>query len=266
MDVPWSPEMAEEIELRAGPALARVAPRRGALVTGFTVAGREVLSLDRATLVDPQENVRGGIPVLFPNAGPLPGNRFVEKGTKLLQHGFARRYSWEIEARRTDALSLHLPPTPSILAAYPYRFDLHLDIALAPSVLRLTLTIANRGQEPLPVAPGWHPYIAVPHAEKMGITSAMLGPTWARITDEEEFVFAVPFTAPCDIGIPGQPRLWLRASPEHRVLQLWSLPGKDFVCFEPFIGPNDALNHPDQRLTLAPGATRSLWIEIASES
>ncbi len=264
MDVPWQDSLAEEVPLTAGTASARVAPGRGALVTGLAFGEQEVLFLDHATLVDPKANVRGGIPILFPNAGPLPAQRFVETGTELLQHGFVRRYPWEVKARQPNALSLHFTPTPATAAHYPFMYNLDLDVTLSANALRLTLTIANRDQRPLPVASGWHPYFAVPHALKSQIASAMLGPTWARITDDEEFTFAVPFTAPCDIALPAGPRLWLRASPEHSILQMWSLPGHDFVCFEPFVGPNNTLNDPHQRLNIPPGQTRTLWIEIAS--
>jgi galactose mutarotase-like enzyme len=265
MDVPWTANLAHEMILRSSTSEARVAPRRGALVTGFAVNGDDILYLDRATLVDPKVNVRGGVPLLFPNAGPLSEGLFTIKGTHLSQHGFARRYPWEIDAQSENAIGLYLPLTPDIQAVYPYDFALRYDVTLTARTLRMTLTIANRGQESLPVAPGWHPYFAVPHDHKAHIYSALLGPTWARITDEEEFVFAVPFDAPCDITLPDKPKIWLRASPEHRILQMWSLPGKDFICFEPFAGPNDALNHQDQRLNLAPGEAKSIWIEIGVE-
>lgn len=264
MDVAWQPEMANEIELRAGTTAASVAPARGGLVTAFRIGAREVLFLDRATLTDPTANVRGGIPLLFPNAGPLAGGRFADKGTALPQHGFARRHPWQVVEQAADRLVMRLPDAPEIQAQYPYRFALTATVAVTERRLRFSLTVANQGNEPLPIAPGWHPYLAVPHAAKGRITSRFLGPLWSRITDDAEFVFAVPFDDPCDLTLPPDGlRLALTASPEVRVLQQWSLPGQDFVCFEPFLGPNDALNHPGQRRNLPPGAAQTLWMEIA---
>ena len=265
MDVSWSADFAEEVLLLSGAAEARVAPRRGGLVTGFSVDQVELLFLDRATLADPHVNVRGGIPVLFPNAGPLEQGRFLEKQTALGQHGFARRYPWQTTAHRTNALTVRLPDDPGIQAAYPFAYMAELEVMVAPRLLRLTLTVTNQGNEPLPVASGWHPYFAVDHTQKSNFTSAMLGPTWGRINDEVECNFGVPLTEACDVALPGRPRFWVRASPEHRHLQLWTLPGKDFICVEPWVGPNDALNHPEQRVTLAPGEARALWMEIAVE-
>jgi galactose mutarotase-like enzyme len=46
-----------------------------------------------------------------------------------------------------------------------------------------------------------------------------------------------------------------------RHLQFWSQPGKDFVCLEPFWGPNGTVN-TERRLDLAPGAVRDLWMRI----
>lgn len=265
MDVPWQPELTAETTLTQGATTVRVAAGRGALVTSLSVAGRELLYLDRATLDDPTTNVRGGIPILFPNAGPLPDQRFADRGTTLLQHGFARRFPWEIVEQRPDRLVAQLPDHPAIQARFPYPFVLTATFTALARGLRCALTVTNVGAEPLPIAPGWHPYLAVPHAAKTGIVSTFLGPTWSRIHDASEFVFAVPFTGPCDLTLPpdGQ-RVTISASPEIALLQQWSLPGQDFVCFEPFLGPNGTLNDPARRLNIPPGATRTLWMELVA--
>ena len=52
-----------------------VVPSRGALVTSLFARGREWLYLDEATLRDRTQNVRGGVPVLFPSPGKLAGER-----------------------------------------------------------------------------------------------------------------------------------------------------------------------------------------------
>src|SRR5688572_9594273 len=72
---------------------AVIAPQRGALLTSWQIAGRELLYMDDSTLHDTTKNVRGGIPVLFPSPGKLLSDTFAYKGrigTDLKQHGFAR--------------------------------------------------------------------------------------------------------------------------------------------------------------------------------
>jgi galactose mutarotase-like enzyme len=44
---------------------------------------------------------------------------------------------------------------------------------------------------------------------------------------------------------------------------IWTLPGKDFVCLEPWTAPANALNSGESLLIVPPGAHRDLWTEIA---
>lgn len=48
------------------------------------------------TLYDRSKSVRGGIPILFPNAGFLTAEEQEDSGYSLPQHGFARTNEWEI--------------------------------------------------------------------------------------------------------------------------------------------------------------------------
>jgi galactose mutarotase-like enzyme len=54
----------------------------------------------------------------------------------------------------------------------------------------------------------------------------------------------------------------LRGSAEYTHWVVWTLAGRDFVCLEPWTCPGNAINTGDRLLTLAPGATRTLWLEI----
>src|SRR6185437_1499748 len=73
-----------------------LAPARGAICTGFVARGRSWLYLDEATLDDPKQNVRGGVPVLFPSPGKLAGDAWARAGKRgaMKQHGFARNKPW----------------------------------------------------------------------------------------------------------------------------------------------------------------------------
>src|SRR3954463_4417330 len=100
----------ETVVLEDATAGARVAlaPTRGGMVTRFEVAGRPVLFLDAATLVDETKNVRGGKPVLFPSPGPLAGDRFTRDGKSgsMKQHGFARQRAWSVAAKTAREVTL----------------------------------------------------------------------------------------------------------------------------------------------------------------
>jgi galactose mutarotase-like enzyme len=45
---------------------------------------------------------------------------------------------------------------------------------------------------------------------------------------------------------------------------IWTLPGKEFICLEPWTGPGDALNTGVGLRNLAPGADERMSVEIRS--
>jgi galactose mutarotase-like enzyme len=242
-----------------------VAPERGAIVTALTVGGRDLLFMDRATLADASLSVRGGIPLLFPFAGRLDGDRLVHAGTTMKQHGFARNKAWTVVDRLPGEVRLALEDDAQTRAAYPHGFRLEQTVTVLPRGLRLGLQMHNRGEAPMPVAPGWHPYFPCPSRDKPRVQPldvANLDP--ARFTPDAEFDFGV--TAPASrraaFELPGLGRLELAFASEMRFLQCWGLPGRDFICLEPFVGPNNTINTP-ARLEIAPGRSHTLWMRVA---
>jgi galactose mutarotase-like enzyme len=243
---------------------ASVAPSRGAIVTALQVGGRDLLYLDRATLADPDKSVRGGIPLLFPFAGRLDGDRLVHAGSTMKQHGFARNKAWRVAAQRPGRLQLALEDDAQTREVFPHRFRLEQTLTLLPHGLQLDLAMHNLGDAPMPVAPGWHPYFPCRSADKPGVMPLDVpGLDPARFAPDAEFDFGA--TAPADgragFEIPGLGELRLGFSPEMRFLQCWGLPGRDFICLEPFTGPNNAINTP-ARLDVLPGAALTLWMRI----
>ena len=114
----------EEIVVEHGGVAARVMPERGAIVTACRVGGRELLYMDRATLLDPGKSVRGGIPLLFPFAGRLDGDRLVHAGSTMKQHGFARNRQWSVIEQSPGAVRLGLDCDAETRGVYPHDFRL----------------------------------------------------------------------------------------------------------------------------------------------
>lgn len=254
-----------ELALAHGRVAARIAPARGAIVTALSVGGRDVLFMDRATLLDRTRSVRGGIPLLFPFAGRLDGDRLVHANSTMKQHGFGRNRAWTVVAEHPGVARVALEDDAETRAVYPHAFRVEQTFTLLPQGLQIELLIHNRGDTAMPVAPGWHPYFPCASADKprvkpVGVVD--LDP--ARFTPEAEFDFGVtaPVTGRADFEIPALGRLRLEFSPELRFLQCWGLPGRDFICLEPFLGPNNTINTP-ARLDVAPGRVRTLWMRVA---
>lgn len=151
-----------------------VVPSRGALVTSLFARGREWLYLDEATLRDRTQNVRGGVPVLFPSPGKLEGERYAFGGHEraMRQHGFARRSAFR-EVSRTGGpggqaqVELELTDSEVTRAEYPWPFRLRIRYGLRGAELTLTAEVTNTGAEAMPFALGYHPYFAVPDAAKL---------------------------------------------------------------------------------------------------
>jgi galactose mutarotase-like enzyme len=242
---------------------ATVVPERGALVASLTVAGHDVLFLDPATLDDPTKNVRGGIPVLFPFAGRLAGEVFTPAGTTMKQHGFGRNRPWTVAEQRADGVRLTLAADDGTRAVYPYEFEADYDVRLLARGLQVELQMRNTGTRPLPVSPGWHPYFNCPAALKDRLSGDVPGLSADRLGNDREFDFGLlpPASGRSRFEVPGLGTLELSFSPVMRHLQLWSLPGRDFVCIEPFFGPENTVN-TERRLEVPAGEARELWMRI----
>ena len=52
----------------------RVVPERGGLITEWRCGDHEILYFDLERFQNKEKSIRGGIPILFPICGDLPGN------------------------------------------------------------------------------------------------------------------------------------------------------------------------------------------------
>jgi galactose mutarotase-like enzyme len=252
--------------------LLRLVPERGGLVSGWRCGGREMLYLDEERFADASLSVRGGIPVLFPICGGLPGNVLPLEGKNhpIAQHGFARDLPWTLQALDTgDGVRMELRESPVSLASYPFPFRLALEARLAPGVLELAVIVENSGDRPLPFSAGLHPYFRVASlagarleglpprcvdhrtmaeastAEQLaGLSSGvdlLAGPVGAvHLLDEQGQGVALETTAPFDLVV------------------VWSEPPRPMVCLEPWSSPRQSLISGDRRLVVAPGERTSL--------
>jgi galactose mutarotase-like enzyme len=256
----------EEITISHGDVQATIAPARGALVSSLQIGDKQLLYLDRATFDDPTKNVRGGIPVLFPYAGKLENGVLRVVGTQMGQHGFGRNRPWEVKERKPWRLRMALLPEESDQAVYPFHFFAEQTCTILPFGLEVELCIFNNGEQPMPVSPGWHPYFNCPGPEKSNVKSGVAAVDQTQFSNEREFDFGVvaPPNGRANFRIPDIGSLTLSFSPQMRHLQFWSQPGKDFICIEPFTGPNNTIN-TERRIDIPPGHARTFWMKIELE-
>jgi aldose 1-epimerase len=118
---------------------------------------------------------RGGIPLLFPFPGRIPGTSFHWEGkTYSLEagdafgnaiHGFVLSRPWRVLEHGDDRVigQFHAwRDDPSLQSRWPADFRLTASYVLSGNMLRGEFSIENPGESPLPCGFGTHPYFRVP--------------------------------------------------------------------------------------------------------
>jgi len=206
-------------------------------------------------------------PILFPIVGRLKNDRLRHQGVAyhLTQHGFARdrRFAWLNRAATACRLVLH--DDAETRAMYPFAFRLEVAFTLDDDALVQSVTIANPGQGVLPASLGAHPAFHWPLADGLektahviefsepeegpirrladGLLSAESDPmSIGRTLSLDPGLFAADamiLTAPSSRSVrysaPGAPAIEV-AWEGFRELGIWSRPGGDFLCIEPWHG------------------------------
>jgi galactose mutarotase-like enzyme len=250
----------EEIVILSGTTRAKIAPGRGGLVTSLSIDDTETIYLDRETFNDITKNVRGGIPLLFPNAGSLKGGLY-----NLPQHGFARRMPWNIIGRSQNTITLELPPNQETRGNYLFDFELKLKVEVANNKLTHALNIKNMGDRPMPTAYGIHPYFGIPQEEKQKLITNIGSFNPREINWMEEF--DKPFVNPGLISVQMlRKEITIESdSSIFKFVRIWHQPGKNFICIEPWTRGDFALNNPNQSLWIKPNECITLSVIICAK-
>ena len=251
----------------------RVVPERGGLISGWRCNGHEVVYLDLQRFLDPDQSVRGGFPVLFPMTGGLPNNELpLPQGIfKLAQHGFARQVPWELAALPDGrGVQLILSETAETLQVYPFRFQLTMDVRLAPGALEISATVENRDQAVMPFSFGLHPYFNLSSLETVrfeGLPAQCLN----HLTMEKAATADQMEQLATGIDLLVEPTglvrlvddtagttLELELTTPLDLVVLWTEPPRAMVCMEPWSAPRQALLSGDRKIELNPGDSTTL--------
>lgn len=218
-------------------------PGRGGIITSLRLGGREVLYMDDSTFKDPSKNVRGGIPFLFPQSGPIDDPRY----PGLKQHGVARLSDkWSVDASSAAGTFAETLRVDQPLPEYPFPFEFTAVGEFNDEASFRLLTIArNLGAEPMPISMGLHPYFRTPAHERANIRFEFPGGEKAE-RDADTWMNDGTISLdnpgqPMRVVLPGEGTIELMASPEYAKVLVWSKPGADFVCIEPVMGDDGKL-------------------------
>ena len=283
---------AGRIAFRAGEAglpIAALANRYGAcevsLYGGHVLSYRPtghgpVLFLSKKSLFEPGKAIRGGIPLCWPWFGP-------GADASLPTHGFARLHQWDLRATEysDDATELRLSLVDSELTrrSWPFAFELNLHVKLDQR-LSLELTTVNRDTKPFAVSKAFHPYFLVRDIRDVTVLGLDQAPFVDRLsgrTDKQEGPLTI--RAETDrIYTPSATECVLHDAGLGRAIALVFAGTRNLVVWNPWIDKTASFNDmaPDgwQRMlcietanvmediiTLAPGASHTLGVSIASK-
>ncbi|MXO70652.1 aldose 1-epimerase family protein [Alteraurantiacibacter buctensis] len=256
--------MTDPITITSGNLTARIDPLGAELVSLREADGRELM-----TSADPA-HWTGHAPLLFPIVGRLNGDvlRLDGREYPMKQHGFARRLEWEVLGAGEDAVTFVLRDSATTRETYPFAFDLAVLYELEGTTLTTTVRVGNTGPEDLPFSFGFHPAFAWPlpfgqprdehritfereeGPEVVRLEGGLIAtqvPSPLQVRDlplsdalftNDALVWAPVASQEVTYGAAEGPRLRI-AFPDTPYLGIWTQPGAQFVCIEPWHGHAD---------------------------
>lgn len=258
-----------------------IVPERGGMVTRWKIQGQDILYLDEERFANPEQSVRGGIPILFPICGNLPDNHYTFNGKEytLKQHGFARDLPWQVrnnEGKNATSLTLVLQSNAQTRAVYPFDFELAFTYEIKANSLIIKQRFQNNSEERMPFSVGLHPYFFI--VEKNGLQFDIPASQYQDQNTQEVSSFEGNFDfAKREIDVAFKSlsrqsasfshaqrrlRVTIEYSELYSTLVFWTVQGKDYICLEPWSAPRNALNTAQQLSYLAPGSSQYALVSI----
>jgi len=276
--------------IERGPARLALAPEVGGAIAAFTIGGRDVLRPMAAGATDAL--LTASFP-LVPFCNRIPNGRFAFEGREVVLppnladhphalHGQGWRNAWTVEKARGGEAVLSYEHAAD---AWPWAYRAEQRLVLSESGLRIELTVTNTGDAAMPAGLGFHPYF--PRREGEVLTAAndgvwmidadvlptvrhpgVRGPDWAAGAVVEGHALIDHCYTGWDqravLSAPGQPDTVVTASADCRWLHVYVPPGEDHYCVEPCASrPNPFGEGETGVVTLQPGESRSIWMEVA---
>ncbi len=289
-------------------------PGAGMLCSSLRHRGEELLAQNRGVEAYVERGKTMGIPLLYPWANRLAAFDYTVAGHSVtVPHDTARvaldnrglpihgviggRMAWEptmlperdqqapgggesqVPTAAPDARSLAVLLSWSeargeLFEVFPFRHDLRYEASLQGGRLEIAVTVHACGQDTVPVAFGFHPYLSLPgtprerwRVELPAMRTLVLDdhqiptapgkelPSQAFELAEREFddgFDAVPAHAHFAVEA-GDRRLELELLDGYSCAQVYAPRPGEFICFEPMTAPANALRSGDHLRLLAQG-------------
>lgn len=242
-------------------------------------------------------------PILFPCVGESKHGQVMFGGNAypMERHGFARKQKFRCVEHVADKLVFELIENEETLKSYPFSFRFEVSYRLKGRTLEQRFTVENTGTEMLGYQLGGHPAFAVPfgvresfsdycirfdskmHLNRHLLDAAGLYSGEQRNVLHEEDTISLTYElfnedALVFKDIPSK-KVWIQNKAGSKRLQvdyegfphlgIWSKPGANYVCIEPWIGCADNFDQEsdfymkDNVQELKPGEQRSAGFTVS---
>ncbi|MFZ1993113.1 MAG: aldose 1-epimerase [Solirubrobacteraceae bacterium] len=279
---------------QGGALEAHFVPGANMLCHSLTHRGVELLHAGPGVEAYARHGKTMGIPLLHPWANRLSRAGYVAGGKEVTLPPPDGRYGldpnglpihgalpgllrWEVlETGGQDRVSARLDWTGAeLMALFPFAHELRLDALAGDRGLELVTTLRATGEDAVPVAFGYHPYLCPPGDAPRADWQVTLGASERLVLDGR--MIPTGATEPLEtrsFALDGQS--WddglagLASPPEFSVsagtqtvtvtfddgfpyAQVFAPEGQEFICFEPMTAPTNALEDGSALTLVAPG-------------
>lgn len=289
---------------QGGVVTAHFVPDANMLCQSLTHRGVQLLHAGRGVAAYAQHGKTMGIPLLHPWANRLSRPGYTAAGKEVALPAPEGRYGldpnglpihgalpgllrWEaLDTGAADRVSARLDwSAPELMELFPFVHELRLDVVAGDAGLELVTTLRATGEDTVPVAFGYHPYLRPPGDDGRARWQVALGASERLVLDDRMI--------PTGATEPLQPRAFtldgqswddglagLTARPEFSVTagartvtvtfdegfdyaQVFAPADQEFICFEPMTAPTDALTSGTGLRLVAPGDEHRTAFSIA---
>jgi aldose 1-epimerase len=282
-------------------------PGAGMLCCSLRHRGEELLAQNAGVAAYAQHGKTMGIPLLYPWANRLagfdyraagrsvpvprdPGRvRVDEKGLPI--HGvIGGRMAWELAGtgETTSSLAAQLSwsdSSPELFEVFPFRHDLRYEARLSDGSLEIELTVDACGQDAVPLAFGFHPYLApqsaaretwrieLPAMRALALDERKIPVGPAQALDARRFELEARELDDGFEGLPEPARFSVAGATRtidltfvkgYPCAQVFAPRAGQFICFEPMTAPANALRSGEGLRVLAAGGrfTAALVVSV----
>jgi len=287
---------------------ATFVPSAGMLCSSLRDRGEELLAQNAGVAAYAERGKTMGIPLLYPWANRLAAFDYSAAGRAVsLPHDPARialednglpihgviggRIAWELASAPAEGggLSASLSwseERPELFELFPYRHDLAYDASLSEGRLTIAITLSACGDDVVPVAFGFHPYLSLPGVSRedwlvelpamrhlaLDAEQIPIGPEQALspqrfVLAEREFDDGFDAVAqPARFSVSGgERRITLEFLEGYPCAQVYAPRSGQFICFEPMTASTNALRSGAGLRLLSPGESYRSSFSVAVE-